>query len=95
MKTTTITTYTCDYCGRVYDDMAKASECEKRCASVAANNKKKESRNNEIDIMVNNVTNALQKYYDDYGEFPKISFKVNKNLSNNSPRNLAKEFFLF
>lgn len=93
MKTSTITKYTCDYCGRVYDDMAKASECEKRCASIAANNKKKESRKNEINAMVDNLTKALQKYYDDYSEFPKISIKVNKTPSSNATRNLVKEFF--
>ena len=95
MKTNTITKYVCEYCGAEYDDKSKASECEKRCASIEANAKRKESRRAEISAAVDSLTRILQKYYNDYKEIPPISIKVSRDNSDiKNISSIVRDYFL-
>lgn len=90
MKTNTITSYTCDYCGKAYEKMADAAVCEKKCGEFAKKMQEQEARKKEVEVATEVLTKLLRKYNDDYGEFPTISLK-NATRSNYTIEPLKKK----
>lgn len=71
--------YKCGICGEVYNSIPERMNCEQSClkkqeedAKKAAEAKKKEEQNKrkeELNAAIENATDLLNKYIDDYGTY--------------------------
>jgi len=78
--------YTCGICGKRYNTVAERNQCERDCianAEKAAEDKRKaalkaekESKQKEIQELIDKAANLSEKYFEKYGEIPIIKYSV-------------------
>lgn len=78
--------YTCGICGKRYGTVAERNQCERDCiaqAEKAAETKRKaelkvekESKQKEIQELIDKAANLSEKYFEKYGEVPIIKYSV-------------------
>ena len=83
MKTNTVVTYCCEYCGKSYDKMEKAAECERICAEKRKMTDQKVKSQQEIDKLMKELSNKIAQYYENYNENPFLNVTVSKVVNPN------------
>lgn len=78
--------YACGICGKRYGTVAERNQCERDCIAnaeraAAAKRKaelsaEKESKQKEIQELINKAEDLSTKYFEKYGEVPTISYSM-------------------
>lgn len=78
--------YACGICGKRYNTVAERNQCERDCiaqAEKAAETKRKaelkiekESKQKEIQELIDKVENLSAEYFEKYGEIPTINYSM-------------------
>ena len=77
MKVNKIETYTCDICGKTYNDKAAALKCEEDCKRQKNLKLEKDARLTKIQAAFKQLADDIVNYTTDYNEYPVLSATVN------------------
>lgn len=77
MKVNKIETYTCDVCGKTYNDKAAALKCEEECKRQKNLKLEQDARLTKIQAAFKQLADDIVNYTNDYNEYPVLSATVN------------------
>lgn len=77
MKVNKIETYTCDVCGKTYNDKAAALRCEEDCKRQKNLKLEKDARLTKIQAAFKQLADDIVNYTTDYNEYPVLGVTVN------------------
>lgn len=77
MKVNKIETYTCDVCGKTYNDKAAALKCEEECKRQKNLKLEQDARLTKIQAAFKQLADDIVSYTNDYNEYPVLSATVN------------------
>lgn len=77
MKVNKIETYTCDICGKTYNDKAAALKCEEECKRQKNLKLEQDARLTKIQAAFKQLADDIVNYTNDYNEYPVLSATVN------------------
>lgn len=77
MKVNKIETYTCDVCGKTYNDKAAALKCEEDCKRQKNLKLEQDARLTKIQAAFKQLADDIVNYTTDYNEYPVLGATVN------------------
>lgn len=77
MKVNKIETYTCDVCGKTYNDKVAALKCEEDCKRQKNLKLEKDARLTKIQAAFKQLADDIVNYTTDYNEYPVLGATVN------------------